>query len=144
MKRLSTSELDDIGLRLEGLAIEEETLRDLVKAQIQEFGFTPPRADKSTRLQGSAFQFTLSSSSTTDIRDSKVKRIREVCPKSLFDRLFLTVTKYKLAGGATLLLSGALPEGAPRNLRKMFSQAVQVNEGSPRLRIEKIGVEATA
>ncbi len=63
---------------------------------------------------------------------------REVCPDGLFNRLFRTVTKFTLADGATLVLASPLPEGAPRNLRLMFSRAVETRETSPRLRIEKI------
>jgi hypothetical protein len=138
LRRLSLPELDTIGRRLEEIAQEEEELRAKVTEQIQEFGFTPPRADKSKRLQAQAFQFTLSSSSTTEIRDAEVERIRDTCPDGLFAQLFVTVTKYKLTKSATTLLAGTLPEGAPRNLRMMFSRAVQVVEGSPRLRIEKL------
>jgi hypothetical protein len=138
LRRLSLPELDVIGRRLEEIAQEEEDLRAKVTEQIQEYGFTPPRADKSKRLQAVQFQFTLSSSSSTEIRDSEVERIREACPDGLFAKLFTTVTKYKLAKDATYVLAGTLPEGAPRNLRMMFSRAVQVTEGSPRLRIEKL------
>ena len=54
-----------------------------------------------------------------------------------FDRLFRTVTRYKLADGATLALANRLPDGAPRNLRMLFSKAVERKETTPRLRIEK-------
>lgn len=138
LRRLSLPELDTIGRRLEEIALEEEELRAKLTEQVREFGFTPPRADKSKRLQAQLFQFTLSSSSTTEIRDSEVERIREACSESVFSYLFVTVTKYKLTKHATTLLAGILPEGAPRNLRMMFSRAVQVVEGSPRLRIEKL------
>jgi hypothetical protein len=53
------------------------------------------------------------------------------------------VTKYKLTEGATLLLASRLPEIAPRNLRMMFSRAVETKETSPRLRIEKLEVECS-
>jgi hypothetical protein len=116
-------------------------LRSELREQVAEFGFTPLKADKSKRLLGIDFEFTLSSSQSTEIRDAEVERIRAACPHRLFGQLFLTVTKYKLASGATTLLSGKLPATAPRNLRRLFSQAVQMTEGSPRLRIEKIVAE---
>jgi hypothetical protein len=144
MKRLSTSELDKIGLRLTEIEEEDERLRGQLKEQIQEFGFSPPQSEKSKRLEGSDFRFTLSTSSSTEIRDAEVERIRDACPDSLFRKLFISVTKYKLAGGATTLLAGILPEEAPRNLRQLFSKAVIVSDGAARLRVEKLGVEVTA
>src|ERR1700739_4460980 len=143
MKRLPPSELDAIGQRLEDLAEEEERLRELVKQQIEEFGSIPPRAETSRRLEGEEFQFTLSTSSVTQVKDAEVERIKEACPVSLFKQLFIAVTKYKLARTATFVLSGTLPEEAPKNLRKMFSQAVQVVESAPSLRIKRMSeVEA--
>jgi hypothetical protein len=137
VKRLSSAELDATGQRLEEIEAESDRLRTQLFEQVQEFGFTPPKAEKSKRLIGSVYTFTLSTSSSTEIRDAAVERIREACPDSLFRKLFLTVTKFKLAADATALLAGKLPEGAPRNLRQLFSRAVVLKEGAPRLRIEK-------
>ena len=140
MKRLSPAELDQIGLRLEEIEAEEEALRARAKEQVEEFGSIPPRAEKSKRLSGDAFQFTVSISTTTEIKDAEVERIRAACTPALFAQLFIAVLKYKLAKGATALLAGTLPEAAPRNLRMMFSRAVEMKEGAPRLRMERIEV----
>ena len=142
MRRLSQSDLDNLGIRLEEIAAEQECIREQLREQIENFGSIPPKAEKSRRLEGDQFRFTLSSSSRTEIRDADVERIREACPDSLFSKLFTAVTKYKLAKSATLLLSATLPEEAPRNLRVLFSKAVQIVEDSPRLKIERIEVEA--
>lgn len=142
MRRLPASDLDALGLRLEEIAAEEEKIRAQIKEQIEAFGSIPPRAEKSRRLEAEEFRFTLSSSSRTEIRDADVLRIKEACPAPLFSQLFVEVTKYKLAKSATMLLAAKLPEGAPRNLRTMFSQAVQIVEDSPRLKIERIQAEA--
>jgi hypothetical protein len=48
------------------------------------------------------------------------------------------VTKFKLADGATQVLAGRLPADTPRNLRALFSRAVETKETGPRLRIEKL------
>jgi hypothetical protein len=53
-----------------------------------------------------------------------------------------TVTKFKLADSATQVLGSRLPVDAPRILRLMFSRAVETQEMSPRLRIEKVGTES--
>ena len=105
---------------------------------MEEFGFTPPRADKSKRLEGTLYQFTVTRGLTTEIKDAAVERIRQVCSGALFDRLFKVVTKFKLADGATQVLASRLPADTPRNLRALFSRAVETKETGPRLRIGKI------
>jgi hypothetical protein len=142
--RMSTGALDLAAARLEEIQLEEEKLRAELQEQVEEFGFTPARADKSKRLTGIFYEFTLTRGWTTEIKDAEVERIRAVCPDGLFGRLFRTVTKFKLAAGAILVLASPLPEGAPRNLRLMFGRAVETKETSPRLRIEKIEVESAA
>jgi hypothetical protein len=141
---MTAAELDVAAARLDDIQLEEEKLRSKLQEQVDEFGFTPPRAEKSKRLAGTLYQLTLSRGSTTEIKDAEVERIRAVCPDGLFGRLFRTVTKFKLADGATLVLASPLPDGAPRNLRLMFSRAVETKETSPRLRIEKIEAECGA
>jgi hypothetical protein len=144
VKRLPAEELDLIAARLEQIGLEEENLRSKVRDQVEEFGFTPPRAEKSKRLIGTVYQFTVSQGLATEIKDAEVERIRQICPSNLFDRLFRTVTKFKLAEGATLILASRLPADAPRNLRLMFSRAVETEVSAPRLRIEKAVSECVA
>ena len=129
---MTTEELDATAARLEEIHLEEEKLRSKLHEQVEEFGFTPPRAEKSKRLVGTLYEFTVSRGLTTEIKDTEVERIRQVCPGILFDRLFRTVTKFKLAEGATLVLANRLSADAPRNLRLMFSRAVETKETAPR------------
>jgi len=117
---MTAVELDATAARLEQIRREEEQLRSKLQQQVEEFGFTPPHGEKSKRLMNTLYQFTISRGLTTEIKDAEVKRIREICPEGLFHCLFKTVTKFKLADGATLVLASPLPEGAPRNLRLMF------------------------
>ena len=138
MKRMTPQELDDVAARLEEIRLEEEQLRSKLQKQVQVFGFTPPQAEKSKRLEAALYQFTLSSGLMTEIRDAEVERIRQICPGVLFDRLFRTVTKFKLAEGATMVLASRLPPDAPRHLRMMFSRAVETKPTGPRLRIERV------
>src|SRR5713101_8815726 len=109
MKRMTAQEIDDAVDRREEIQAEEEKLRCKLQQQVEEFGFTP-----------TLYQFTLSRGLTTEVKDAEVERIRENCPPNLFDSLFRTVTKYKLADGATTVLAGRLPPDAPRNLRLLF------------------------
>lgn len=141
MKRLTAEELDAKAVRLEEIDAEAEALRSALREQVEEFGFTPPRSEKSKRLSGELYQFTVTCGVTVDIKDVEVERIRQACPQTLFDRLFRTVTKFKLADGASLVLAGHLPPDAPRNLRLMFSRAVDTKQTAPRLRIEQVAAE---
>jgi hypothetical protein len=49
----------------------------------KEFGFTPPRADKSKRLLGTLYQFTLTVGLSAEIKDAEVERIRAICPDGM-------------------------------------------------------------
>jgi hypothetical protein len=130
------AELDKIGKRLEEIATEEEALRDQIKAQIEHFGFTPARAEKSKRVVGDLYQFTLSMGSTTEIKDAEVEKIRAICPEAFFSKLFRTVTKFKLEDGAGVALANKLPDKVPPKIRLMFTKAVETKATAPRLRIE--------
>jgi hypothetical protein len=138
---MTVEELDLAAARLEQIRREEATLRLKLQEQVGECGSTPPRAEKSKRLAGAIYQFTVSHVLTTEIKDAEVERIRQTCPGVLFDRLFRTVTKFKLADSATQVLASRLPADAPRNLGLMFSRAVENKETAPRLRIEQIVAE---
>jgi hypothetical protein len=136
--RMSADALDLAAARLEELGVEQEKLRAELREQVEKFGFTPPRADKSKRLLGVFYQFTLTVGLTTEIKDAEVEKLRGICPDALFKRLFKAVIRYKLADGATMALADPLSNGAPRNLRMLFSRAVETKETVPRLRVEKI------
>jgi hypothetical protein len=102
-----------------------------------------PRPEKSKRLEGAVYQFTVSRGVTTEIKDAEVERIRQICPAILFDRLFRTVTKFKLADSALGVLANRLPIDTPHNLRAMFMRAVETKNTAPRLRIEKTVAECS-
>ena len=137
-RRLSPADLDAKCQRIQVLEAEADCLREELLSQVQAHGFIPPKAEKTKRLEGKEWKLTVSASSTVEINDAEVGRIRDACSPSLFGQLFQSVVKYKLVKSATLLLAATLPEDAPRNLRMMFAKAVAVKEGSPRLRIELI------
>src|SRR6266851_6186884 len=105
---MTDEELDLTATRLEEIRAEEEKLRAELQQQVEEFGFTPPRADKSKRLLGIFYQFTLTVGLTTEVKDAEVEKIRQACPDALFKRLFKTVIRYKLADGATVALADPL------------------------------------
>jgi len=120
---MAAEELDGMAARLEQIGLEEEKLRSKLQEQVNEFGSTPPRAEKSRRLAGALYQFTVSRGVTTEIQDAEVERIRQICSRGLFERLFRTVVKFKPADSASQILGGPLPGDAPRNLRAMFQSS---------------------
>jgi hypothetical protein len=54
-------------------------LRAALRQQVEDVGFTPPRADKSKRLLGTPYQFTLTVGLSTEIKDAEVERIGAIC-----------------------------------------------------------------
>ncbi|MGE5057239.1 MAG: hypothetical protein ACM3WP_24030 [Acidobacteriota bacterium] len=138
MIRLKPAELDTMAARLEEITAEADHLRETLRAQVEQYGSVPPRAEKSRRLAGILYQFTVTRGLTTDVKDAEVERIRENCPGDLFAQLFTTVTRYKVAGTAMRILADRLPPDSPRNLRLLFNRAVVTTESTPKLRVEKI------
>ncbi len=137
-KRLSPRDLDALADRLAAIEDESEELREIVKAQVELFGFAPARSEKSRRLEGERYEFTLSTPSTTEIRDAEVEKIQAATEAKLFAKLFKSEVRFKVAAGAASILASTLPKGAPYNLRAMFARAVVTKETSKRLRIDFI------
>jgi hypothetical protein len=141
MRRMSADQLDLKAVRLEKLEKEYDELREELKGQISEYGSTPVRAEKSKRLIGNLYQFTLSEGSSTEIKDAEVLRLKEVCESAVFEKLFREETVYRFAKGWNDFLAGTLPEDAPRNLRQLFARTYNVKPKGPSLTIKKL--EAT-
>jgi len=128
---------------LRQLETEWDELRDKLKEQVEQWGSTPPRAEKSKRLTGNEFQFTLSQGSSTEIKDAEVLRIKEACAKEIFERLFREETVYKLSKGALEFLAGTLPEGH-RAICASSLRAFSVKWKSPSLTIKKLVADEEA
>ena len=65
--RMTADALDLAAARLEQIQREEEELRAKLREQVEEFGFTPPHAEKSKRIIGVLYQFTVSRGLTTGV-----------------------------------------------------------------------------
>jgi hypothetical protein len=142
VRKVSPETLDKLCDRRGKLRAELDDLNDKLKHQVDLFGFTPPGAEKSKRLTGTKYQATVSYGETTEIRDAQVETIERVCPENLFTKLFRKVMRYKLESGASLLLAGTLPDGAPPNLRRLFAAAVILKPRPPSLSVEKLSEDA--
>jgi len=90
---MTPQQLDETAARLEEIAVEEEFLRSTPREQVEAYGSTPARAEKSKRLTGTLYQFTVTRGLTTELKDAEIERIRQACSGTLFEHLFRTVTK---------------------------------------------------
>jgi hypothetical protein len=108
MQTLKVTNIDATCSHLEQLEEEAKAIRAELLEQVLEHGFIPHRAEKSKRLCGELYQ------------------------PELFKQLFRSdvITRWRLVDGATMLLAGVLPEGAPHNLRMMFNRALTVKENA--------------
>ncbi len=139
--KLSVVTIDALVDEREALKAKVDAINDKLKAQVETHGYTPAGAEKSKRIDGTKWQLTVSTGSTTEIRDAGVAAIEKSCPSDLFSKLFRRETKYKLVDGATMLLAGKLPAGAPSNLRKLFAAAVVVKTRAASLSVKLLGDE---
>ncbi|MGE0407463.1 MAG: hypothetical protein AB7O65_14300 [Candidatus Korobacteraceae bacterium] len=137
IRRLTPAELDAKASRMKQLEAEADELRAELLYQVQAFGSVPPRAEKSRRLETDSWKLTASVSQRVEVHDKEVQSLKQVCEPQVFECLFSEVIKYNVARGAMALLSGVLPEGSPRNLRKLFHQAVTFRESSPSLKLDR-------
>jgi hypothetical protein len=107
----------------------------------QEHGTTPPRAEKSLRLEGDEWEVTVSEGQGVSVKKPAVEKIFKSLKRcglhlTLFRDLFVAENTYKLQKGAQALMAKPLPTGAPSNLRKLFAEAVQIKDKAPRLTVE--------
>ena len=109
MRHLTGGELDAKAIRLEEIEAEADALRSTLREQVEEFGFAPPRSERSKRLSGELYQFTVTRGVSVEIKDAEVSVLRQVCPGTHFERLFRVVTKFKLVEGAAQVLASRLP-----------------------------------
>jgi len=59
MRRMTAKELDETVARLEEIGLEEEELRAKLRGQVESFGSILARAERSRRLAGEKYQFTV-------------------------------------------------------------------------------------
>lgn len=126
--------------KIKRLGAELEAERGELKELVDKHGSKLPRSDKSLWISTPKFKIVLSRSSRTYVDDQAVRRIRQETSSELFVHLFDVVETFRVTKHArSFLQAKALPKGAPRGLRKMFSDAVRTEDLAPRLSIEERG-----
>jgi hypothetical protein len=126
------------------LAIAQErvdTFGDELIEMVQLHGVTPPKAEKSLRIEGDEWEVTVSEGQSVSVKKPAVEKILKSLKRcglhlTLFRDLFVAENTYKLQKGAQALMAKPLPTGAPPNLRKLFAEAVQIKDKAPRLTVE--------
>lgn len=104
-------------------------------------GFTPPRAEKSLRLEGEEWEVTVAIGQSVSVKKPSVEKLFAALKKgglhlTLFRKLFTDEKQYKLAKGAQKLMAKTLPAGVPPNVRALFAAAVEIKDKAPRLTVK--------
>lgn len=113
---------------------------DQLITMVKAHGVTPPKAEKSLRLEGDDWEVTVSEGQSVSVNKlAAAKALASLKRAGLirfFRKLFVMETTYKLAKGAQALIARPLPAGAPSNLRKLLAEAIQIKDKAPRLTVE--------
>jgi hypothetical protein len=139
-RKFTLKEIDERCELLRGHDEKAAAIRAELKDQVLTHGFTPAKAKASTkRIETVANRLTVSTSNETEIHDDVVRKIQTACTPDLFERIFEASMKYAVRKGAVELLAEAkLPDGAPKNLRVLYHEAVETKPKTPSLRIEEL------
>jgi hypothetical protein len=132
---------DDAKRNVAIATVKMDLLGDELIEMTKLHGTTPPRAEKSLRIEGDEWEVTVSEGQSVSVKKAVVSKIfaalkRKGLHLTFFRDLFTEEKTYKLAKGAQELMSKPLPAGAPSNLRKLFTEAVQIKDKAPRLTVE--------
>jgi hypothetical protein len=118
-----------------------DLLGDQLIEMTQRHGGTPPKAEKSLRIEGDDWIVTVSEGQSVTVKKAAVEKIFTSLKRcglhlTFFRDLFVAESTYKLQKGAQALMAKPLPSGAPSNLRKLFADAVQIKDKAPRLTVD--------
>ncbi|MBZ5533073.1 MAG: hypothetical protein LAO20_16710 [Acidobacteriia bacterium] len=120
-------------------------LRDQLTDMVNEHGFVPKKATKSTRIIGETYEITLSRGQSIEVDGTAVMRIRATLKTAglskFFRKLFRREVIYVLADGAHQFM---VEHCLPADVGRYFAQAVMVRENSPYLKVEPVKEEAAA
>lgn len=121
---------------------EAEEVREQLLTLVQTWGSCPPGATKSKRIEGDVWEVTASAAQSVEVKQGVVQRIFTILKDAglhltFFTKLFKKEESYRLQPGAQQLMAQPLPPTAPRNLRKLFTEAVQIKDKNPSLKVER-------
>ena len=145
----SAKEIDELAAKYDAMKATLDTyktdadqVREQLLTMVQKWGSCPPGATKSKRIEGDVWEVTASAGQTVEVKQSVVTRIFTILKDAglhltFFNKLFKKEETYRLRPGAQELMASPLPKLAPRNLRQLFADAVQIKEKAPSLKVER-------
>jgi hypothetical protein len=108
-----------------------EAKQELIN-NVQLLGTAPPRSDKSLRLEGIEWQITVSQGISTSIDQVKVEKLKALCNRLVFAKLFRVEKKFVLASNAA-----DCAMSLPAALAKSFRGCITTKPGNPSLKVER-------
>jgi hypothetical protein len=105
-------------------------------ACVQKYGSTPPKSDKSLRLEGAVFQVTVTQGTSTSIDAGAVDLLKEMMVKEgwgkAFKHLFRRETKYSIAPKASEFAANS-----NMKVRRFFRACISVTTNNPSLKVDR-------
>jgi hypothetical protein len=148
--RPTEQSIDDLCIEFDGAkaAVDEaqqnfSTAKGKLLAMVQDFGYTPTHAEKTTRLEGVLYVADATTASTVEINEASVGELQSELSRfkkpKVFGMLFQRKVKHSLkkdAAGALKIAIGALDEATQKRLLGIFAGCFDVNSKAPALSVE--------
>jgi outer membrane murein-binding lipoprotein Lpp len=121
------------------------TVKGELLATVQNYGYTPTNAEKTTRLEGVMYVADATTASTVEINEAAVGELQSELSRlkkpKVFSLLFERKVKHSLkkdAAGTLKLEIGGLEEGTQKRLLGIFAGCFKVNSKTPALIVELV------
>ncbi len=116
-------------------AIEQEAI-----ALVNAWGFVPPHAEKSRKLNGRRAELTVTRADTLTVVDDRVEALREALEANgygeYFKKLFTLRSKYEVVEGAEAALkSESLPKRLSEKVLNLWGRCIAVRPKKPSLKV---------
>lgn len=136
-------EFNDTKLAVEDAQQRHSTVKGELLAAIQSQGYTPARADKTTRIDGTIFIADATTASTIEVNEAAVGELQSELSRlhkpRVFSGLFERKVKHALIKDADVKLKlaiGKLGEPVQKRLLGIFASCFRVGAKAPSLSVE--------
>jgi hypothetical protein len=132
---------------IEASSADLATKKALLLNLIETYGYVPPNAEKSRRLDGVEMVATMTVGSSVEVKSDPVTklqlRLSHFKKPRVFKQLFSKTIKYSLVKDASTSLKLAiqtLPAEAQAEILVLFTSCFEVNTNTPSLKVETVAV----
>jgi hypothetical protein len=146
----TAQEIDDLCMEFDGakLAVDEaeqdfSKVKGDLLAKVQDFGYTPANAEKTTRLEGVIYVADATTASTVEMNEASIGELQSELSRlkkpKVFGEIFERKVKHSLkknAAGTLKLAIGGFDEGTQKRLLGIFACCFKVNSKAPALTVE--------